>query len=75
MPGPKLDLTVKRGDIIVTLPGTSYAVTYCKPQDCPELVARRIARRDDLRAGMRLSEFLAEAWRCANEKARELGWI
>ena len=30
MPGPKLDLTVKHGDIIVTLPGTSYAVTYCQ---------------------------------------------
>ena len=35
---------------------------------------KRIASRDDPR-GLRLAEFLAQAWRLANNKARELGWI
>jgi hypothetical protein len=65
----------KRGDIIVTAPGTSYTVTYYKPKDSPQLLAKRIASADDPRVAMTLSEFLAEAWRLANNKARELGWI
>ena len=32
---------------------------------------KRIASRDD----PALAEFLAQAWRLANNKARELGWI
>ena len=36
---------------------------------------KRIASRDDPRVAMRLAEFLAQAWRLANNKARELGWI
>jgi hypothetical protein len=30
---------------------------------------------DDRRIEMRKSEFLAKAWKLANDKARELGWI
>jgi hypothetical protein len=71
----KLDVKVHRGDIIVTAPGTSYTVTYYKPKDSPQLLAKRIASADDPRVAMTLSEFLAEAWRLANNKARELGWI
>jgi len=39
------------------------------------LLAKRIADHDDLRFPMTAAEFLAQAWRLANDKARELGWI
>jgi hypothetical protein len=38
-------------------------------------MARRITDRDDPRVAMTLSEFIAAAWKLANDKARELGWI
>ena len=62
-------------DIVVSLPGSSYSVMYYKPSNSPQLLAKRISDRDDPRVAMRLSEFLAAAWRAANDKARELGWI
>jgi hypothetical protein len=34
-----------------------------------------MADHDDLRISMTAAEFLTEAWRLANDKARELGWI
>jgi hypothetical protein len=72
---PKLDLRVSGNDIIVTLFGTSYSVTYFKRKDCPGLLAKNIASKDDPRLQMTGAEFLAKAWRLANDKARELGWI
>lgn len=71
----ELRVQVVDDDIIVTRPGSFYSVTYYKPDRSPQLIAKRMADRDDLRIPMKLSEFLAEAWRLANEKARELGWI
>jgi len=71
----ELRVQVVDDEIIVTRPGSLYSVTYYKPERSPQLIAKRIADRDDLRIKMTLSEFLAEAWRLANEKARELGWI
>jgi predicted alpha/beta hydrolase family esterase len=71
----ELELEVQDGDIIITLPGSSYTVTYYKPMNSPQLLARRIASRDDPRVAMRHAEFLAAAWRLANNKARKLGWI
>jgi hypothetical protein len=73
---PESDLRVEVVDdeIIVTLPGSHYSVAYYKPTKSPQLIAKRISDRDDPRVGMRLSEFLALAWRLANDKARELGW-
>ena len=62
-------------DIIVTMPGTSYSVAYYKPAKSPSLLAKRIADKDDPRADLSLSDFLAAAWHLANLKARELGWI
>ena len=77
MPSPKADLRVQVIDdeIIVTRPGSSYSVTYYKPENSPQLLAKRIADHDDLRGSMTAAEFLAQAWRLANDKARELGWI
>jgi hypothetical protein len=66
---------VRDDEIIVTMPGTSYAVTYCKPANSSQLLARRIAESDDKRTSMSLSEFLTLAWKLANDRARELGWI
>jgi hypothetical protein len=60
--------------VIVTLPGWYYSVTYFKPERAPQLLAKNIPERDDPRAPMTLSEFLAEAWKLANDKAR-VGWI
>jgi hypothetical protein len=34
-----------------------------------------MADHDDLRISMTAAEFLTEAWRLANHKAKELGWI
>jgi hypothetical protein len=73
-PEPKLRAQVVGDDIIVTLPGSHYSVTYYKPAKSPELIAKCISDRDDPRVAMSLSEFLTRAWRLANDTARELGW-
>jgi hypothetical protein len=70
-----LHVEVRGGEIIVTLPFPRYGVTYYKPANSPQLLARHISEEDDPNVSMTLSEFLAKAWRAANEKARELGWI
>jgi hypothetical protein len=66
---------VRDDEIIVTMPGTSYAVTYYKPVNSSQLRARRIAESDDNRTSISVSAFLTLAWKLANERARELGWI
>jgi hypothetical protein len=71
----ELRVQVVDDEIIVTLPGFRYSVTYYKPHKSPQLVGKNIASEDDPRAPMTVSEFLATAWRLANEEARELGWI
>jgi hypothetical protein len=70
-----IHLDVRGGDIIVDLPGTGYTVTYHKPAVCPQLLAAYTPAKDDPRAELTQAEFLAKAWRLANDKARELGWI
>jgi hypothetical protein len=75
MPDPDLHVEVIDDEIIVVLPRASYSVTYYKPQDSPQLLAKHIPDRDDPRAPMAVSEFLAKAWKLANDKAKELGWI
>jgi len=71
----ELDLEVHSGKITISLPGSSYSVTYYKPKQSPQLLAKSIVGDDDPRVAMNHSEFLAAAWRLANHKARELGWI
>ena len=53
---------VRDDEIIVTMPGTTYAVTYYKPANSSQLLARHIAESDDKRTSMSLSEFLTLAW-------------
>jgi hypothetical protein len=73
--GPDLRvLVVLDGDsIVVTMPGTSYSVTYRKLHDSPLLVASGM--RDDPDSPINKFTFRARAWTAANDKARELGWI
>jgi hypothetical protein len=70
-----VQLEVVDDEIVVTVPGSSYSVTYYKRAKSPQLLAKRISDKDDPRVAMSLSHFLAEAWRSANDKARDLGWI
>jgi hypothetical protein len=70
-----LQVLVFDDEIVVTLPGSNYSVTYSKPIRSPGLLAKGIFHKDDPNAPMRVSEFLAQAWKLANDKARELKWI
>jgi hypothetical protein len=70
-----IQLEVWDDEIIVSLPGTSYAVTYYKPANSPQLLAKDFPYDDDRGTELTQAEFLATAWRLANDKARELRWI
>jgi hypothetical protein len=67
-----VQVAVKDGAIIVTLPGTSFRVVYRKRAD-PWLLASGIS--DDPNSPISKFAFGARAWVAANDKARELGWI
>ena len=71
----ELRVEVLGDEIIVILPATSYGVTYFKPGNSPNLVAKNCVPKIDVGAPMTHVEFLAKAWLAANVKARELGWI
>ena len=71
----ELRVEVLGAEIIVILPATSYGVTYSKPGNSPNLVAKNCVPKIDAGAPMTHVEFLAKAWLAANVKARELGWI
>ncbi len=68
-----LHVEVRGGEIIITLPGTNFMVTYYK-SDAPQLVAKS-DWTDDADASVTLGEFRARAWIAAHDKASELGWI
>ena len=63
----RLHIEVSDDEIIVTQPGSNFSAGYCKPRDEPQLIAKGTPRGN--------YKFLARAWRLANDKARELGWI
>jgi hypothetical protein len=71
----ELRIEVIGEEIIVILPATSYGITYYKPANFPQLLAKDFLSKHDSRASMTYGEFLALAWLAANDKARELGWI
>jgi hypothetical protein len=68
----RLHVEVDDDGIIVTLPGTTFRVIYRKPSQYPGLVA--VDLQGDKGAGISQLNFLARAWRVANDKARD-GWI
>jgi hypothetical protein len=71
----KVVVRVAGNKIIVTLPGTNFAVTYERSSDGPCLVARSFGGRRDEGDKVKLPVLLASAWTAANDKARTLGWI
>jgi hypothetical protein len=69
---PKVAVLVAGDAIIVTLPGTSFRVTYQRQNG--GLVATDFSGKD-MQRKVTMPAFLSEAWRAANVKARELRWI
>jgi hypothetical protein len=72
---PELSVDVVGNEILVALRGTSYSVVYFKRRGSSGLLARDIVNENDPRIAMTAAEFLAKAWKLANDKARELSWI
>jgi hypothetical protein len=66
-PQSALHVEVVDGEIVVSLPES--------PEMSPQLRAKHITEKYDTHVPMTVSEFLARAWKLANDKARELGWI
>ena len=62
-----LRIEVRDDEIIVTQPGSNFSAVYYKPRDEPQLIAKGTPSGN--------YKFLARAWKAANDKARELGWI
>lgn len=72
---PDLHIEILHNEITVTMPGTTYKVTYYKPRGSRILLAKHQSSTSDGQATLKLSEFLGGAWWAASDKARELGWI
>ena len=65
-----LSVEVQGDDMVVSLPGTSYAPAFPR-----QLLTKSHSGREDQGAPMTQAEFHTRAWKAANDKARELGWI
>ena len=66
--GYEFQVEVKDGDIIVALPSCGFSAVYFKRAGSPFLSLRQRTNTDD-------HELLAQVFRAAVNKARELGWI
>jgi hypothetical protein len=64
----ELQVKVKAGEIIVTVPSSGFMAVYYKRAGHPFLTLRQRTETDDY-------ELLAQVFRAAANKARELGWI
>jgi hypothetical protein len=72
----RLSVEVPGDDIVVTLPSTSYVVTYYRAAAFPQqLLTKSHSGREGEGAPMTQAEFHARAWKAASHKARVLGWI
>jgi hypothetical protein len=62
--------------LVVTMPGTTFSITYEKTDE-NRLVASSFQARKGLDETRKVTfpKFLRLAWPAANAKARELGWI
>ena len=71
-----LSVEARGDDIVVTLPGTGYVVTYYRAAAFPQqLLTKSHSGREDEGAPMTQAEFHARAWKAARHKARALGGI
>ena len=75
MTTPVLRVQVQGDEIAVTASGTDYVMTYHKPANSPQLLAKRFPRKQRQARLYDLADFLTAAWKLADDKARELGWI
>jgi hypothetical protein len=66
-----LHLVITESCIVATMTGTDFLVEYRKVKRTPRLVVSQMRGG----ASTKKAEFLAWAWRAANEEARALGWI
>jgi hypothetical protein len=73
----ELHVEVRADEIIVVVPHSTYAATYCRSRDSSSLVLTQVSSpdKDDPRSTQTAAQFLGLAWQVANDKARELGWI
>jgi hypothetical protein len=73
---PELSVEVTGNEILITLPGSRYSVIYFKRRGSSGLLAKDMVSKNDQRfPRMTASQFLRTAWKLANERARQLGWI
>jgi hypothetical protein len=74
-PETDLHVEVRDGDIVVTMPGTSFRAVYRKPHRAPARTTKLDSFQNQQKGPITRVEFLARARKLANAKARELGWI
>ncbi len=76
---PKVAVEVAGDVLVVTMPGTTFSITYEKTDEnrlvARSFQARKQHKRNETRQITTFPKFLSLAWTAANEKARELGWI
>jgi hypothetical protein len=73
---PKVTVEVAQDVLVVTMPGTTFSITYEKTDENRLVASSFHARKaaDETRK-VSFPTFLNLAWTAANAKARELGWI
>jgi hypothetical protein len=74
-PDPAISLDIAGNEMLVTLRGTGYAVTYFKRGGAPGLLAKDFIQDDDPCVTVTSADFLEVAWKVAIDKAREIEWI
>ena len=72
---PDLHVEVEGGDIMVTLPGTSYAVTYYKLANSPQLQGRHLPDQVDRRSPISQAAFVGKAWRARRRQSARVGGV
>jgi hypothetical protein len=70
-PEAGLELEVRGNAVVVTMPGTQFSMT-CGMLEDSQFWTDLVLDQD---AAISPAEFLSRAWRAANDKARELGWV
>ena len=70
---PELNKSLKRSDWCLLM--QEEAVTYYKPANSPQLHAKHFPEEVERRSPISQAAFVGKAWKLANDKARELGWI
>jgi len=72
----KIAVEVLDGEILVTMPGTSFSIVYERTKDNLLIASYFSGRKvQDEENKVSFPRFLSLAWTAANEKAREIGWI